>query len=179
MKHTADNLTIKEINREEADAWLKQMYSCGGELLENLRKAFHEEKASDPPRALSQEERKYYMVYADEDAELLAGINSQYCNISSFAKVVPRDTSKARGRDCVRKLIEEILIKQCKTKGRDSFSVVTNEDGKRVFEYLEKNLPKGIKEIKSQQPIPCFIPGQVNEYYSFILFTADETWVKY
>jgi hypothetical protein len=148
------------------------MYYSGGELLENLRKAFHEEKASNPTRALSQEIRKYYMVYADQDAELLAGINSQSCEISSFSKVVPKSKSKARGRNSVRKLIEEILVNLCKTKGKVSFSVTTNEDGKRVFEYLKKNLPKGIKEIKSQQPIPCFIPGQ-DEYYPFILFIAD------
>jgi hypothetical protein len=170
----ADNLTLKAISQEEADEWLKEMYSSGGELLENLRKAFHEEKAGYSPRALSQEIRKYCMVYVDEDAELFAGINSQHCNISSFAKVVPKDRSKARGRDSVKKLIEEILINLCKTKGRDSFSVTTNEDGKRVFEYLKKNLPKGIKEIKSQQPPPCFIPGQ-SDYYSFILFIADQT----
>ena len=114
------------------------------------------------------------MVYVDEGAELLAGINSQHCNISSFAKVVPKDRSKARGRDSVRKLIEEILVNLCKTKGRDSFSVTTNEDGKRVFEYLKKNLPKGIKEIKSQEPIPCLISGQ-DGYYPFILFIADQT----
>jgi hypothetical protein len=177
MKDMADNLTIKEIT-QEADTWLKQMYYSGGELLENLRKAFHAEKASDPPRALSQEKREYYMVYADQDAELLAGINSQSCDISSVAKVVPKDKSKARGRDCVRKLIEEILVNKCKIKGRDSFSVVTNGDGKRVFEYLKKNLPKGIKEIKSQQTIPCLIPGQ-DEYYRFTLFIADQSWVKY
>ena len=70
MKDTADNLTIREITQEEADAWFKQMYSSGGELLENLRKAFHAEKASDPPRALSKEERGYYMVHADQDAGL-------------------------------------------------------------------------------------------------------------
>jgi hypothetical protein len=176
MKDMADNLTIKELSQEEADAWLKQMFYSGGELLENLRKAFHEEKpkASYPPRALSQEIRKYYMVYADQDAELLAGINSQSCEISSFSKVVPKDISKTRGRDSVRKLIEEILVNLCKTKGRDSFSVTTNEDGKRVFEYLKKNLPKGIKEITSPQGTTCFIPGR-NDYYYFILFIADQT----
>ena len=49
----ADNLAVKEITQEEADAWLKEMYSSAGELLENLKKAFHEEKASYSPRALS------------------------------------------------------------------------------------------------------------------------------
>lgn len=147
-----DNLTIKEITQEEADAWFKQMYSSGGELLENLRKAFHAEKASDPPRALSKEEREYYMVHADQDAELLAGINSESCDISSFAKVVPKDKSKSRGRDCVRKLIEEILVSKCNIKGSAYFSVRTNEDGRSVFEYLRNSLPKGIKEIRAQQP---------------------------
>lgn len=174
MKDMADNLTIKELTQEEADAWLKKMYSSGGELLENLRKAFQDEKASYPPRALSQGEREYYMVYADQDAELLAGINSQHCNISSFAKVVPKDRSKARGRDSVRKLIEEILVNLCKTKGIDSFSVTTNEDGKRVFEYLKKNLPKGVKKISPSQRTTCLIPGQ-GDYYYFILFIADQT----
>jgi len=174
MKGMPDNLTIKQITKEEADAWLKKMYSSGGELLENLREAFHAEKASDPPRALPQKERKYYMVYVNEDAELLTGINSQNCDLSSFAKVVTKKRSKARGRDSIRKLIEEILVNECKTKGRDYSLVVTNEDGKYVFEYLKNNLPKGIKEIKSQQPIPCFIPGQY-EYYPFLLFIADQT----
>lgn len=166
----ADDLTIKEITQGEADAWLKQMYYSGGELLENLRKAFHAEKASDPPRALSKEEREYYMVYASRDAELLAGINSQSCDISSFANVVPKSKSKARGRDCVRKLIEEILVNKCKIKVRGFFSVVTNEEGKLVFEYLKTNLPRGIKEIKSKQPIL----GQ-DVYYPFILFIADQS----
>jgi len=170
----ADNLTIKELTQEEADAWLKEMYSSAGELLENLKKAFHAEKTSYPPRALSQEEREYYMVYADQDAELLAGINSQSCEISSFSKVVPKSKSKARGRDSVRKLIEEILVNFCKTKGRGSFSVTTNEDGRRVFDYLKKNLPKGIKEITSPQRTTCFIPGR-SDYYYFILFIADQT----
>jgi hypothetical protein len=168
----ADDLTIKEITQGEADAWLKEMYYSGGELLENLRKAFHEEKASDPPRALSQEKREYYMIHAGQGAELLAGINSQSCDISSFAKVVPKSKSKAKGRDCVRELIEEILVKKCTAKVRGFFSVVTNEEGKLIFEYLRKNLPKGIKEIKAQQP--SF--GQ-DVYYPFILFIADQSCV--
>jgi cell filamentation protein len=170
MKHTADNLTIKEIKQEEADACLKQMYYSGGELLENLRKAFHAEKDSDPPRALSQEKREYYMVYANQHAELLAGINSHSCDISSFAKVVPKSESKARGRDCIRKLIEEILVKSCRTKEKCFFSVATNEEGKLVFEYLRKNLPKGIKEIKTHQPN--------SGWYPYTLFIANRSSVN-
>ena len=162
MKDTADNLTIKEINREEADEWFKQMYYSGGELI-----AFHEEKASGPPKALSKEKREYYIVYAGQDAELLAGINSQNCDISSFAKVVPKSKSKARGRDCIRKLIEEILVSKSIREGRGYFSVRTNEDGKSVFEYLRKNLPKGIKEIKAHQ---------LNSgWYPYTLFVADRS----
>jgi len=167
MKDTALNLTIREITQEEADAWLKQMYSSGGELLENLRKAFHAEKASDPPKALSEKKREYYIVYAGQDAELLAGINSQTCDISSFSKIVPKSKSKARGRDCIRKLIEEILVNKCNIKGIGYFSVRTNEDGNRVFEYLRKSLPKGIKEIKAQQPS--------SGWYPYTLFIAGRS----
>lgn len=161
-----DNLTIRELTEGEADFWLKKLYALGGELLEDFRKAFHDEKSSFPPQALPPEKRKYYMVYANGSEELLAGINSEHINISSFTKVVSKNKSKAKGRDCIRELIEKIVIIECKKKGKTFFSVSTNEDGRRVFEYLKNNKPKGIKEIKSQPP--------TGVYYNFVSFIDEQ-----
>ncbi len=171
----ADNLCVIELTQTEADKWLKTMFTAGGELLENLKKAFHEEKNNEPPNALSEEKRKYYMVYANNCEELLAGVNSMNCDISSLAKVVPKDRSKATGRDCVRKLIEIKVVDECRKIGRDSFSVAMNKDGKRIFEYLMNNLPQGIRRVSPQKPFPYFIEGQ-NEYYyyPFVLYIDNQ-----
>ena len=161
MKDMADNLTIGEITKEEADRWLKYLYDSGGELLENLHKAFHEEKNSNPPKALPPEKRKYYMVYANRSEELLAGINTDNLNISSLAKVITKGESKARGRDCIRKLIEEIVVIECRNAHKKYFCVRTNDEGEGVFKYLMTNLPKGIIKIDCRE--------KQNGYYPFIL----------
>ncbi len=145
MKNMPNSLTIREITEAEADRWLKYLYGSGGELRENLNKAFHGEKGN-PPKALPAE-RIYYMAYAGGSEELLAGINAENFDISSLAKVVPKDKSKARGRDCVKKLIEEIIIIKCRNAHKNYFCVRTNNEGKGVFEYLGANLPSGIREI--------------------------------
>lgn len=155
-----DNLTIGELTEGEADFWLKNLYASGGELLKNFLEAFHDEKSSLPPKALPPEKRRYYMVYVNGKEELLAGINSEHVNISSMTKVVTKNDSKARGRACVRKLIEDILVAECRGTGKGFFSVMTNEDGKRVFDYLKENMPIGIKEIEIKPS---------NFFYSIVL----------
>ena len=144
---------IKKINQEEANRWMRKLYDEGGELQENFERAFHEEKARKEKNkkywALPSEERRYYIVYINNNAVLLAGIN-RHLNISSFAKVTKEREFKGKGRCCVKRLIEDILVDKCRDANKEAFSVNTLESrkGQEVFEYLMNNLPKSVRKIE-------------------------------
>lgn len=143
-----NELTILELSTEEADLWIKKLYAAGGELLHNIDSAFCEENDKRPPCALPSPVRRYFMVYADGKPELLASINISL-NVSSLAKVVLKCDSRVRGRDCVRKFLEDIVVNECRKYGKSTFSVNTwaSPGGRGVFEHLMDHAPNGVENI--------------------------------
>lgn len=145
-----DSLSVLQINRDEADSWLKKL---DADLSYNFEMAFHTEKGKKYRKetiwALPPEEMTYYMVYRDRDAVLIAGINQNH-DICAFAKVTNKKEFDSKGKYCVKKLIEDVVVPRCKTAEiNTSRAYAYTKKSSHVFEYIMENLPKGIKLIET------------------------------
>ncbi len=161
VPYPLDLLGVKPTPQIEADRCLKKAYGHEG-LRKGLEKAFQSELSdrTKPVWALPEVPepgtppdlcRFYFLVSSPAGPELLAAINAQHTNgISSFAKVVAEEVSRARGLDCVRKFIEDAAIPLCCREGVDvAYVNASTEDGIRVMEklMLKENIPTGIRKI--------------------------------
>ena len=158
-------IRIRQIGQEEANRLLKRLYIVP-EFTSAIGIAFKEEISSDGKTisALPETTRIYFLAEADGVPELIAGLHSSANNISSIAKLVKRTDAKTRGRDCVKKLIEEVIVGRCRDVGQPVFNVNTMEsrEGENMFLKLQKDLPKGINQITETQ-------------YGFALFVGRDS----
>lgn len=148
-----DSLSVLQINRDEADSWLKKLDAEGGDLRYNFEIAFHAERGRKYKKetiwGLPPDEMTYYMVYRDRDAVLIAGINQNH-DICAFAKVTNKKEFKSKGKYCVKKLIEDVLVPRCKVAAvNTSRAYAYTQRSIHIFEYLMGNLPKGINQIET------------------------------
>lgn len=149
-----ENISICQLRQDEADMLLKKAYESS-ELRGDLKLSFQDEVSQDTISALPQSRRLYFLVYTSSSNELIAGIDSETINLSSFCKTAVKRESLARGRDCLRILIERIVVPKCEEKGQDCFSAMpATERSMKVFKYLGKpeNLPVGISIIEYTHP---------------------------
>lgn len=146
-----EEITLQKLSQEYADSFMKNL---SGEPLDNFKTAFHEEKENMYKQyaswALPPSKRIYYLLLFDGIRYLLVGINpnaaDDIINISSFEKVATEQKDKAAV--CMKKLIECKLIPMCHVSGKKVISaLITTDPGRKVFENLKKDLPKGVKKI--------------------------------
>jgi hypothetical protein len=144
---------IEPICRANAQDWLQRFFQDTNRRYV-VEKTFQQEVQGDSIRAFPEDQRLYFIVSAKGQPELLAGIHPPTNGISSILKIPEKEVSITRGRDCVRKLIENVIVPRCKSEGQPCFSANTfwSDDGTRVFRWLEKNMPQGIVYINQLTP---------------------------
>lgn len=140
-----EEIQIKELSQKETDRLIEQL---SGDPLKNFKEGFDVEK--EKMRALPLNERTYYLILLKGNPYLFVGINS-FINISSFARVVLEPKGKAAV--CLNQLITEKLVPicNCLTPRKNVISSRLKRGGYKVFQYLQKNLPKGIEKIIIQE----------------------------
>lgn len=144
---------IKPIEQAEAQSWMERI-SSDPALQDNFKKVFQDEAQNGSPKALQPERRLYFLIFATGTAELIAGVHPTSNGISSMLKLLPKEKAKSCGRDCVRKLIEEVIVPRCRSTGQPCFSAnaFASDDGRKVFTWLGENLPNGIVAVTTSMP---------------------------
>ena len=137
-------IQVAELSCREADTLLKGL-SCEG--LQNVREAFHVEKANidggKSAWALPRNERIYYVAQLQNDPYLLVGIHPNplpssphIVNISSLARVA--SAAKGKATYCLRAVIQEKLVPFCEQNGKTLIVArIHTERGLKVFRALQ------------------------------------------
>ena len=149
-----DDITVHMLRQDEADVHLKKAFESS-QFSGDIRISFQEEFSQDNISALPPNRRLYFLACASSSDELIAGIDSHTVNLSSFCKINTKEESLARGRDCVRKLIEQVIVPKCRESRKDHFSAMpATLRSLKLFEYLmaPENLPFGISRIEYTHP---------------------------
>lgn len=107
--------------------------------------------------ALPQMERIYYTVTLDDhdNPYLMLGLNSKFLNISSVAKVV--NDEERMGTCSLKFFIENILLEKLRKSDptRNTVSAIpSTESGKRLFQRLREDPPKGITSVTVSETYP-------------------------
>lgn len=154
-------IQVIELSSHDTDTLLRGL-SCEG--LQNVREAFHAEKANidsgKPAWALPRNERIYYVAKLQNDPYLLVGMHPNplpssphIVNISSLAKVA--SVAKGKGPDCLRAVTQEGLVPFCKQNGKTLIVArIHTERGLKVFRALQSVRPRGISIIKIEVTSP-------------------------
>lgn len=144
---------IEHLDQVTAQSWMDRIY-CDPALQDGFKKVFQEESRTGGAKALTPEQRLYFLISATRTPELIAGLHSTSNGISSMLKLQPKEKSKTCGRDCIRKLIEEVIVPRCRLIGQPSFSAnaYASDDGRRVFRWLAANLPNGVVAVTTSMP---------------------------
>lgn len=148
-------IQVAEVSSHELDVLLKGV-SCEG--LQNVREAFHTEKANidggKSTWALSRNDRIYYVAQWQNDPYLLVGIHPNplpssphIVNISSLARVA--SAAKGKAADCLRTVIQEKLVPFCKQNGKSLIVArIHTERGLKAFRALQNVRPGGISSVE-------------------------------
>lgn len=154
-------IQVAELSSREMDTLLRGL-SCEG--LQNVREAFHAEKANidggKPTWALSRNERMYYVAQWQNDPYLLVGIHPNplpssphIVNISSLARVA--SAAKRNAADCLRTIIQEKLVPFCKQNGKTQIVArIHTERGLKAFRALQSVRPCGISSVEIEATRP-------------------------
>lgn len=166
-------IQVAELSSHETDALLRGL-SCEG--LQNVREAFHTEKANieggKPAWALPRNDRIYYVAQCQNDPYLLVGIHPNplpssphIVNISSLARVA--SAAKGKAADCLRIVIQEKLIPFCKQNGKTLIVArIHTERGLKAFSALQSVRPGGISSVEIEATRPdwsCTMSVDVQE----------------
>ncbi|HBR51337.1 MAG TPA: hypothetical protein DEA71_14785 [Nitrospira sp.] len=148
--------------------------SC--EELQNVREAFHAEKANidggKPAWVLPRNERIYYVAQLQNEPYLLVGIHPNplprsphIVNISSLARV--SSASKGKAAECLRTIIQEKLVPFCKQNGKSLIVTrIHTERGFKAFSALQSVRPCGISRVEIEVTRPdwsCTMSVDVQE----------------
>ena len=154
-------IQVTELSSYETDTLLRGL-SC--EELQNVREAFHAEKANidggKPAWALARNDRMYYVARLQNDPYLLVGIHPNplpssphIVNISSVARVA--SAPKGKAADCLRTIIQEKLVPFCKHNGKTLIVArIHTERGLKAFRALQSVRPGGISSVKIEVTRP-------------------------
>ncbi|MDR4473641.1 MAG: hypothetical protein R3B11_03010 [Nitrospira sp.] len=154
-------IQVAELSSHETDALLRGL-SCEG--LQNVREAFHTEKANidggKPTWALPRNDRIYYVAQWQNDPYVLLGIHPSplpgsphIVNISSLARVA--SAAKGKAADCLRSVIQEKLVPFCKQNGKTLIVArIHTERGLKAFRALQSVRPGGISSVEIEVTSP-------------------------
>jgi hypothetical protein len=144
---------IEILEQDKAQSWMERLFN-DPVLQTDFKKVFQGEAQNSGAKALQPEQRLYFLILAAGTPELIAGIHPPSNGISSMLKLLPKERSKTCGRDCIRKLIEEVIVPKCRSAGQPCFSAnaFASDDGRKVFRWLAANLPNGVVTVTTSMP---------------------------
>jgi hypothetical protein len=136
---------VRQLITSEAAELLNEIQHMPEDFLARFRQAFQDE-CRNKEKYVALEERTYYLIYNGCRAEALFGINFNEdlvphisYNISSFARIIKKDSYAAPGWRYLDELIIESLSGRARSEGvRFITARLKSEGGKRAFLDLQE-----------------------------------------